>query len=89
MDVDHLHAEPTGLESGLGHGIGDIVIFQVEKDLPAFGAHHAHDLGAAAGKELLADLEKTDPVVKPFHPLFGVFEVVHVHGENQALAGRL
>jgi len=35
MDGGHLHAEVGGRDDGLGHGVGDVVQFEVEKHLRA------------------------------------------------------
>ncbi len=89
MHVEDLDPEATGFESGLGHRVGNVVVFQIEEDLAPFGADHPHHLGTAARKELLADLEHPDLAMQPAHPLFGVVDVIDVESEDQPLAGRL
>jgi len=57
MDINHRHSKLACLNSGFGHRIRNIMIFQIEKNLTTLVTDHLDHRRATAGKELLADLE--------------------------------
>ncbi len=55
MNRQHADAELSGFANCGSDGGGDVMIFQIEKDTPAWSHQFAHDLRAFGGVELHAD----------------------------------
>src|SRR5262249_25444744 len=79
-------AEPGGLDAGLRHRAGNVVEFEVEKDVAAVAVHHAHHLGARLEEELLADLEGPDLRCQQTHQALRFGEPVDVEGEDEPVS---
>lgn len=71
VEGEQLDGECRNALDGLGDGVGDVVQFEIEKDLVAAVGDFANEVGAVSSEELEAD----------FHPLEGVAEAVE-HGEG-------
>ena len=65
VDVDHPHAEPRRGEAGAGHGIGDIVVLEIEEHFEPGLLELLDQLRARGRIELLADLDAADRRVEP------------------------
>ena len=89
MHVEHPDSQPLGLKTGHGHGIRDVMIFQVKEHITATILDQTDNLRATSGKELLADLENTDLPLQFCHPVAGVFKVVDIESEDQSLLGTI
>ncbi len=59
MDVEHPHAEVGGCRAGARDGIGNVVVFEIEKYTEAAFDQFTDEGRAAAGEQFLADLEDT------------------------------
>jgi hypothetical protein len=57
VDGKHLDIELNGGSDSFGDGVGDVVKFQVEKDIQAESAHLPDNIGTAGGEEFAADLD--------------------------------
>ena len=86
MDVKHLDAQSGCLDGRFGDRVGNVVKFQVEKNLAAEMLNQTHRLRPGMGKELLADLEHADFAGKQADQFFRLFEIVDVEGNDQSLA---
>ena len=70
MEGKHGDAQFACLQAGFGNGIGNVVIFEIEKNPAAVIPDHPHCIRAAAGEKLFPHLENPDPVTKALHPAF-------------------
>src|SRR5262249_17344245 len=86
MHVEEADAEPGGLDAGLRHRAGNVVEFEVEKDVAAVAVHHAHHLAARLEEELLADLEGRDLRCQQTHQALRFGEPVDVEGEDEPVS---
>src|SRR5206468_3370838 len=66
-------------------GGGDVMIFQIEKDTPAWSHQFAHDLRAFGGVELHADFISGSGVAHGRHNLSGSDRGGHVESDDQVL----
>ena len=69
MDVEDRDAEARCLNAGSGHGVGDIVILQIEKDAAAARDNLSDHVGPGRGEKLHADLECADMITQLFEQL--------------------
>ena len=85
VDIDEVHLQRHGRLAGPCHRVGDVVVFDVQKNTAAAGADAAHQFRAFLGEELQADFEETQMGLHLVHPLLGPFPAVDVQGQHQAL----
>jgi hypothetical protein len=86
VNVEHLDAEAGRLNGGLGDGIGNIVKFEIEKNLPTELLNLPDRLRSGMGEKLLADLEHANRAGEQADEVSGLFERVDIEGNDQALA---
>jgi hypothetical protein len=87
MDGQHADAELGGLADSAGDGIGDVVVFEVEKDVTAGGHEVADDLRTFGREQLLAYLINLGRVADRRHDSTCLGGIGNVKGNDQTLAG--
>src|SRR6266566_829801 len=85
MNRQHADAELSGFANCGSDGGGDVMIFQIEKDTPAWSHQFAHDLRAFGGVELHADFISGSGVAHGRHNLSGSDRGGHVESDDQVL----
>jgi hypothetical protein len=86
MDVEHLDTEARRLDGRLGHGVGNIVKLEVEKNFAPKFLDQTDGLWAGVRKELLADLEHAHLAGEHADERLGLIESVDVESDDQTLA---
>jgi hypothetical protein len=82
MDIDEFNAKLSGFNDSLCHGIGYIVILEVEKDLGIFYIDKVDYLWPAVGKELFADFEHPHMVLELCDEFLRFLEMFNVKGKD-------
>ena len=73
---------------GMGHGLRNIVPFQVEENIDALGAQRLDEVRSLAGEELAAHLEEAQMGLEKFHERERIGAAVHIKGKNQFVGHR-
>src|SRR5277367_3829840 len=89
MNVEHLDAEPRGLDGGAQHLVRAVVKFEVEENFGAAPANLADEIGAAADEQRASDSEHPDHFRETIHQPQGVAAIAQIERYDQSLAQRV
>src|SRR3970040_1892149 len=86
VNVEHFDAEPRCFDGGFSDGVGNVMKFEIEKDLAAELLDQLYRLGPGMGEKLLADLEHAEFSGEQLHKPLGLIQRVDIKGDDQSLA---
>ena len=85
VDGQHADAQLGGRLDGFGHGVGDVVELEVEKNLPAGGDQVAHNLGPLGREELFPDLVGNCGLADGLYDLAGLGGARNIERHNEPI----
>ena len=86
VHIDHPHAHIGGHFASLRHGVGNIVVFQIEKKLEALVNQAFGQVAAAGGEKLFADFELASVGLEPAHKGERAFFIGKIQRHNHGRA---